>query len=323
MLNHPANKHECPRRVVAIVGPTATGKTALGVHVARQLNSEVISADSQLLYRYLNIGTAKPTSDECQGVPHHMIDVSEPNAPFSAGMYQEQATAHLKTLWDAGKIPVVVGGTGFYLRALLQETFIPEIAPNEPFRAHLKARVSEEGSPVLHAELAVKDPRRAQDLHPNDAVRLIRALEIIEATGLPVPQREERHDLDVLWCGLTYEDRAQHDARIDGRIQQMLNAGWMDEIQAICAQYGVNAHALGVAHGYPELLQVLNGERTLEDAVSQIQINIHQYSRRQMTWFRRNSDIRWWAWDSQSSEMLIHDVNEHLSCWLKKGVFRG
>jgi len=289
--------HVAEKRVIAVVGPTATGKTALGVALAQWLDTEVVSADSQVIYRELNIGTAKPTAEECEGIPHHMIDVAAPDEPFSAANYQAQATAHLERLWAQGKTPVVVGGTGFYTRALLQAEFIPDVPPNPEFRASMNALAEQAGSPALHQLLADRDPLRAGDLHPHDKVRIVRALEIIEATGQPVPRESRNKGLQVQWVGLMFEDRDLLRARIDRRIEAMMDQGWLAEVENLVAKYGPEAHALQVAHGYPELVQVVLGHRSLEDALAQVRINIHQYSRRQMTWFRRTPEIDWLAAD--------------------------
>lgn len=291
-------------KAIAIIGPTATGKTALSVEVAQWLNTEIISADSQILYRELNIGTAKPSEAEKKGIPHHLIDVASPDEMFSAAAYQEQASSHLDRLQRTDKIPVVAGGTGFYLRALLQSDFMPSVAPNAAFRAAMNQLAEEQGSPALHQLLTGKDPIRAAALHPNDRVRIIRALEIIDATGLPVPNTPQDKPLDVLWLGLTYEDRDILRARIDHRIDDMMAAGWLAEVEALVQRYGPEAHALGVAHGYPELVEVVRGQRPLGEALAQIRINIHQYSRRQMTWFRRNPDIQWAVLDAQTPEQV-------------------
>lgn len=279
--------------VIAVVGPTATGKTALGVELAQWLNSEVVSADSQIIYRELDIGTAKPTAEECQGIPHHMINVAEPTEAFSAANYQAQAITHLNSLWASGKVPIVVGGTGFYIQALLQAEFIPNVPPNPTFRQAMNQLAEREGPLALHGLLAERDPLRAGDLHPHDKVRVIRALEIIEATGKPVPRQSTAKDLDVYWLGLTFEDRDKLRSRIDQRIERMMAQGWPGEVQDLVARHGAQAHALQVAHGYPELVQVVTGQRALEDALVQVRINIHQYARRQMTWFRRNPEIHW------------------------------
>lgn len=306
-------------KAIAIIGPTATGKTALSVEIAQWLNSEVISADSQIIYRELNIGTAKPSEVEKKGVPHHMIDVAAPNEPFSAAAYQEQASHHLKVVQQQGQIPIVAGGTGFYLRALLQSDFIPSVAPNEAFRATMSQLAEEQGSAALHDLLTEKDPVRAAALHPNDQVRIIRALEIIDATGLPVPNSPQDKSLDVLWLGLTYEDRDILRARIDLRIAEMMAAGWLEEVESLVNQYGPDAHALGVAHGYPELVEVVLGKRSLADALEQIRINIHQYSRRQMTWFRRNPAIQWAVLDHQPAEQLSGWARAAITEWQGSG----
>jgi tRNA dimethylallyltransferase len=286
--------------VIAVVGPTATGKTAMGVALAQWLGSEVVSADSQVLYRQLDIGTAKPSLEECERIPHHMIDVAEPDEVFSAATYQAQATGHLERLWAAGKTPVVVGGTGFYIKALLQAEFIPDVPPNPEFREAMNARVAQEGLSSVYARLAQLDPLRAGDLHPNDRVRIVRALEIIEATGQPVPRQSRDKGLQVRWVGLTFDDRDLLRARIDGRIDAMMAQGWLNEVEALVSRYGPQAHALQVAHGYPELLQVVLGQRSLAEALAQVRINIHQYARRQMTWFKRNPDIHWLIADHAS-----------------------
>jgi tRNA dimethylallyltransferase len=279
--------------VIAIVGPTATGKTALAVEVAKWLETEVISADSQLIYQELDIGTAKPAEEEKQGVPHWMIDVVRPDEVYSAAQYQEAAKAHLNRLWESGRIPVIAGGTGFYIRALLQADFIPEVPPNETFRESMAQLVQQEGTQALHALLQQQDPQRAADLHPNDLVRIIRALEIIDATGRPVPRQVQEKNHSVLWIGLTYADRDLHRAKIAARVAAMLKAGWLEEVEALLQRYGPQAHALQVAHGYPELVEVLLGKRNLAEAEAQICINVRQYARRQRTWFQRNRDIRW------------------------------
>ena len=300
--------------VIAVVGPTATGKTAFAVEIAKQLNTEIISADSQLIYRKLNIGTAKPTDSEKQGVPHWMIDVVEPNEAYSASQYQAQALTHLERLWKKGQVPVVAGGTGFYIRALLESDFIPEVPPNEALRHNLLERINAEGSQSLHDLLKAKDPQRAADLHPHDRVRIIRALEIIEATGKPVPRKSLNKNHAILWFGLTYADRDLHRSKIAARVDAMLKAGWLDEVEALMQQYGENAHALQVAHGYPELVDVVKGQQSLADAQTQICINVRQYARRQRTWFQRNPEIRWFECDKHAWSDLLkwaqHDINE-------------
>ena len=298
------------KRVIALVGPTATGKTALGIHIAQQLETEIISADSRVIYQELNIGTAKPTMAERQGIPHHMIDVAHPTEAYSAARYQAEATPILQQLWAAGKIPVVVGGTGFYIRALLEESFIPPVPPDEAFRQQMIELEAVEGVGILHRLLQEKDPERAAALHPNDQFRLIRALEIIHYTGQPVPKTGIPKDFDITWIGLMMEDRNVLRAKIDARIEAMLEAGWLEEVETLLQKYGPEAEALNVTHGYPELVRVIQGKWTLQEAIADIQIQIHQYARRQMTWFRRNKAIRWMGVDKLSQTELYAHAND-------------
>lgn len=279
--------------MIAVVGPTATGKTALGILIAKALNGEIISADSRVIYRHLDIGTAKPTLEERQGIPHHMLDIAEPNQQYSASLYREQALPILENIRLAGKRPVIVGGTGFYIRSLLESGLIPSVPPNPELREELTALAECHGSAYLHQRLAGLDPERAGQLHPNDRFRIIRALEIIQATGKAVPQTSETPNSSVCWIGLTYEDRDLLRKRIDERIETMIQAGWIEEVESLIKRYGPDVEALRVAHGYPEWVCYLQGRMTFEEAKAQIQINIHQYARRQMTWFRRNPLIHW------------------------------
>lgn len=306
MMSEPAQTRQ--PTVVAVVGPTATGKTAISAQLAQALGGEVISADSQLVYRGLDIGTAKPTEAETQGIPHHMIDRVEPTEAYSVAQYQEAASGILRARLAEGKPVIVTGGTGFYLRALLQESFIPDIPPDPTFREHLQALAAEKGRPHLHELLRQKDPRRAGQLHPNDLVRVIRALEIIEQTGAPVPDNRSGTGLDVRWIGLGVESRDWLRARIDARIDAMLAGGWETEVEHLIKTYGPEAHALRVAHGYPELVELLQGRRSRKSAIEQIRINIHQYATRQFTWFNRNPQVNWLQVDVSNPGTLYREA---------------
>ncbi len=304
--NKKAAKKKAPK-IVAVVGPTATGKTSMGVSLAQYLNSEVISADSQIIYRELDIGTAKPTEEEMNGVPHHMINLVAPNESYSVARYEKEATRVLERLLAEGKVPVVVGGTGFYIRALLESHFVPDVPPDPTFRKEMKTLADDKGLAHLHQLLKEKDPERADMLHPNDEFRVVRALEIIHQTGKPVPKASEAKPkpFDVTWMGLTYSERDAHRAQIDRRINEMVEAGWLEEVEHLLKKYGTGAEALKVSHGYPEWIQHLQGYRTYDDALEQIQINIHQYSRRQMTWFKRNENIIWQYTDKLGPASMI------------------
>lgn len=298
--------------IIAIVGPTATGKTALSVSLAQWLGGEVISADSRQIYREMTIGTAKPTVAEQGGVPHWLLDVASPDDIYSAARYRHEAGLALADVMARQRLPIVVGGTGFYLRALLQGGFIPECPPDPAFRASLAA----EDDAALYARLHTLDPRRAADLHPNNRVRVLRALEIIHHSGAPTPDPQAVARADglaenpvenpkTLWLGLIWADRDRHRALMDARMEAMIAHGWLDETAQVLARYGPNAHALTATHGYPELVRVIQGHDTLAAALASIRVQTHQYARRQRTWFARNEAIHWIARDGLSADDVL------------------
>jgi tRNA dimethylallyltransferase len=293
--------------VVAVVGPTATGKTIIGAQLAKHFGSEVISVDSQLVYQDLSIGVARPTEAEMLGIPHHMIGIVSPETAFSAGDYAELARPLLEKMIDEKRIPVLVGGTGFYLRALLQPEHLPQVPVNPEIRKRLKQRIQQEGESFLYETLKEADPDRAEEIHPNDTVRLIRALEIIELTGKPIEKTPLEPSYPILTIGLMYVDRECHLRKIRSRLKAMMDEGFLEEVQELYSRYGL-CYALTKAHGYPELVEVITGKRTLESAMTQIEVNIRQYSKRQMTWFRRFPNIIWYAVDEQSPNEIITDV---------------
>ena len=296
---------------VVVLGPTATGKTALGVALAKALQTDVISFDSQLVYRELAIGVAKPTEAERQGVVHHLMDWVDPTQRCSAGTFARKATRLLAS-FEAQQRPVVlVGGTGFYLRALFDPGHVPPVAINRNFRQAIADRLKACPDTDLHAELHRLDPVRAGQLHPNDTGRLIRALEIIAATGQPIPPLEADGSQnrwamadDICLIGLRFADRTAHIRHIEARLQAMIEAGFLEETQAILNTYG-HCQALQHAHGYPELVDVIEGRRTLSDAIEQIGINIRQYSRRQMTWFRSLPNVQWLDVDRHDPQTIV------------------
>ncbi len=309
----------CP--IIAVVGPTATGKTSVSIELAVKFQTEIISADSQLVYQNLDIGTAKPTLKERKGVAHHMIDCVSPEETFTVEQYTQMAQEilakkDLDKKTQADKPLIVTGGTGFYLRALLEGIQLPGIPPSPDFRQALEKKTNQE----LYRQLQSQDPQRAAALYENDRPRIIRALEIIDATGEPVPQvKETPNPHPVLWIGLNYSNRDEHRHLIDQRIEAMLSAGWLSEVEALMARFGTDAHALTVAHGYPEWIQYLQGKLPYEEAISQVQLNIHQYARRQRTWFRRNSAIHWYDRSTNSPEPIQREIYQQCQQWLDSG----
>jgi tRNA dimethylallyltransferase len=287
-------------RLYVVVGATATGKTALSIALAKAINAAfILSADSQQVYTGLDIGTAKPTLAEQAGIPHYGLDIVPPTEAFSTAQFQQYALPLLVDAFQQGQSVVVAGGTGFYLQGLLQPYQLPTVPPNPALRAELGQLESK----VLHQQLTQLDAHRASQLEPQDKVRIIRALEIIAATNAPVPtvwqpsllaqQLPQEQQPTITWIGLKPQDKLAHWATIEHRIDTMLAEGWLAEVEQLLAEYGEACYALQVAHGYPELVAVLQNKMTLMAAKQQITINVRQYARRQRTWFQRNADITW------------------------------
>ena len=287
-----------PPKVVCIVGPTGCGKTGLGVALAERLGGEVISCDSMQLYRGMVIGTAAPTEAETRGVPHHMVGVIDPREDYSVARYAADAAECVDGILARGKLPILVGGTGLYLDALLRgHGYAPGTTGGETRRL-LERRWDDEGGEVLFAELRSIDPESAAALHPNDKKRVIRALEVYRETGKTM----SRHNADTrlvppryepVYLGLAYADREEMKRIIDLRVDRMVAQGLFDEVRAL-VESGVPRTATAMqAIGYKECLGCLSGECTQDEAVAEIKLRSRQYAKRQLTWLRRNRDIHW------------------------------
>lgn len=284
-------------RIVCVVGPTASGKTRMAVELAKALDGEVISCDSMQLYRAMDIGTAKPTAEEMQGIRHHMIDIAEPDEDFSVGRYVEMADACVQDVLSRGKTAVIAGGTGLYVDSLIAgRSFAP--VPSTGKRAALERRADEEGVETLHRMLAEIDPATAARLPLADRRRIIRALEVYQETGKTITaHNEETKRLPPryrpVWLGMTFADRAALYSRIDLRVEEMMRQGLADEVRALLSR-GVPESATAMqAIGYKELTAAVRGETDMAAAVSLIQQRSRNYAKRQLTWFRRNEQIHW------------------------------
>ncbi len=293
-----------PPKILAVVGPTASGKTKLAVELALRHNGEVVSADSMQIYRTLDIGTAKPTAEEMQGVPHHMLDVAEPEEDFSVARYVEMAAACVDDILSRGKLPILAGGTGLYIDSLLSGRTFAAFAPESPLRAQLQKRAAEEGSPALWQELQGIDSEAADRLHPNDEKRIIRALEVWYQTGKTISQHN-RETLaippryEALTIGLAFENREDMWSRIDRRVDEMMAAGLVEEVRAVLERGVPQSCTAMQAIGYKEMVQaVLTGGDVLA-AAEEVKLRSRQYAKRQLTWFRRNQTTRWHKWSSQ------------------------
>jgi tRNA dimethylallyltransferase len=281
--------------LVVIVGPTASGKTALSLFLAERFGGEIVNCDSVAAYRELEIGTAKPSAEERHRVPHHLFDIVSPAEPLTAGDYARRARAALDEIRGRDRLPLVVGGTGLYLRALIEGLF-PGPPRSKELRARLRARAQEKGSAHLHRMLARLDPAAAHAIHPNDTAKLIRAIEVCLAarqkmTDLWAQGRDPLRGFRILRLGLDPERNALY-ARINERARRMFEAGLVEETRALLAHYGDSAPPLS-SLGYRQAGQLLRGEIDRKLAVWAAQQAHRNYAKRQMTWFRREPDVRW------------------------------
>ncbi len=284
-------------RMICIVGPTATGKTRLAVALAKALDGEVISCDSMQLYRGMDIGTAKVTPDEAQGVPHHMIDVADPAEAFSVGRFTDMAAPIARDILARGRTAILAGGTGLYMDALvLGRSFAPY--PTTGKREMLEALAEREGVGAVQAMLRQFDPAAADRLHPGDRRRIIRAVEVYLETGMTITEHDRLSKLEPprfrpVWIGLNYVNREDLYRRIDKRVDEMMAAGLDAELDRLLAA-GVPETATSMqAIGYKELLRSRRGEISRQTAVEDIKRGSRNYAKRQLTWLRRNPDVRW------------------------------
>ena len=285
------------REIICVVGPTASGKTKLSIELAKRYDGEILSCDSMQIYRGMTIGTAKPTPEEMDGIPHHMIDVIDPGEAFSVGRYVEMADPILQDILSRGKTCVIVGGTGLYVDSLIAgRSFAP--FPETGKRQELEKLAAEQGIEAVIALLRTFDPDSADRLHPSDQRRIIRAAEVYLETGKTIT----RHNLETqaippkyspLWLGLDFTDRAELYARIDKRVDIMMAEGLIEEIEDLLAN-GTPPTATSLqAIGYKEPMAALRGEMTMEQALDKIKQESRRYAKRQLTWFRRNKDLHW------------------------------
>jgi tRNA dimethylallyltransferase len=284
--------------LVVILGPTASGKSALALHVAEKFSGEIVSCDSVAVYRNFEIGTAKPSREERVQVPHYLIDVAEPGGTYTAGEYARQARAAIGDIADRGRLPIVVGGTGLYLRALLEGLF-PGPQRSEELRERLRARATERGGQYLHRVLQRLDAESAAKIHPNDTPKLVRAIEVCLSSRSRMSElwqekgRDPLRGYRVLRIGLN-PPREELYARINQRAAKMFDDGLVAETKALLERYGEARNVMPVhSLGYRQAVQYLKGEATLDEAISAAQQGHRNYAKRQMTWFRREPDVNW------------------------------
>lgn len=305
--------------LIILTGPTASGKTALSIGLAKALNGEIISADSMQVYRHMDIGSAKVTQQEMEGVPHHLIDVLDPEESFDVTRFQTMANQAMEDIYSRGRVPIVTGGTGFYIQALLYQIDFTENDGDGNIRAELERLGEEKGNESLHQMLAAFDPESAKAIHANNRKRVIRAIEYYRLTGEPISahnsrEREKESPYRFYYYVLNCQRPLLYE-RIDRRVDQMMEQGLIEEVKTLqdmgCTRGMVSMQGLG----YKEILDYLDGCCTLEEAVYVLKRDTRHFAKRQLTWFKRERDVRWLeleAFGGDRKRILEHMTEEYL-----------
>ena len=283
--------------LIILTGPTAVGKTKASIGLAKAIGGEIISADSMQVYRHMDIGSAKITKEEMADVPHYLIDVLEPEEEFHVVRFQQMAKAAMTDIYSRGKIPIIVGGTGFYIQALLYDIDFTENEGDSVYREKLEALAKEKGAAYLHGQLAMVDPKSAEEIHANNIKRVIRALEFYHQTGQKISEHNERErqkESPYQFCYFVLNDRREClYERIDQRVDQMIRNGLVQEVQTLkergCTKQMVSMQGLG----YKEIFSYLEGDCSFEEAVYIIKRDTRHFAKRQLTWFKRERDVIW------------------------------
>lgn len=304
-------------KLIVLVGPTASGKTDMGVRLAKKIDGEIISADSMQIYKYMDIGTAKPTVEEMDGIPHYMIDNIKPDEEFSVAVFRELSEKYIEDILSRGKRPIVVGGTGLYVNALTKPWNFSKTEPNENLRHELETLAREKGAYYLHDRLREVDPISAENIHPNNVKRVIRALEVYQTSGktksqLDQESMENELKYEPILLGLSME-RSTLYARIELRIDKMVEAGLIEEVQKLL-DMGYNEDLVSMQGlGYKEIVKYLKGQYSLEEAIEILKRDTRRFAKRQLTWFRRDERIQWFKIeDYPSLDQLESDALHYL-----------
>ncbi|MBR5281039.1 MAG: tRNA (adenosine(37)-N6)-dimethylallyltransferase MiaA [Clostridia bacterium] len=293
--------------VIVIAGPTASGKTALSIDLARKLNGEIVSADSMQIYKYMDIGTAKPDSTERAGIPHHMMDIIEPREEYSVAQYTQTARQVMKEIAARGHTPIVVGGTGLYISGLVENIVYEDTEVDPALHAELETFAKAEGAEALHRRLQACDPAAALEIHANNVKRVIRALEMFLTTGLTLKERNLRsksgpQEFDYTVYAIDMDRAVLYD-RIDRRVGMMAEAGLVEEVRRVDAMGMSRTARQGI--GYKEILEYFTGKMSLEEALDQIRQGSRNYAKRQLTWFRKPD---WVSWKTADEIRRIYNV---------------
>ncbi len=304
-------------RLLAVVGPTASGKTAVGVDLALRFGGEVVSADSMQIYRFLSVSTARPTKEETRGVPHHLLGFVDPDESYSVARYLEDAGREIREIVSRGRLPILVGGTGLYISSLLDGIRFEEEEQDPALRERLRKEALALGGEAMLEKLRAVDPAYAGTLHPNNLGRIIRALELYEGAGITMTEqrrrsREQPSPYDPLMIGLDYRDRSVLYGRIDRRVSRMERDGLAEEARAFYERWP-DPKTAAQAIGCKELLPYLRGESPLSECLDRLRAGTRHYAKRQLTWFRRDRRIRWFYPDDyKNSEELFEEIGQYV-----------
>jgi tRNA dimethylallyltransferase len=308
-----ANEHAGEPPLIAVVGPTASGKTAVAVALAERLNGEVVSADAVAVYRYLNIGAAKPDESEKARAVFHLVDVADPQDDFTLADFEALASAAISDIRSRGKTPILAGGTGLYVRSVTATLSVPAVAPQESLRERLWAEVAESGAEMLHARLQSVDPAAAAKILPGDAKRIIRALEVYEVTGQPMSSFHTPEGIRGVPKPNTYlfgleRERTELYRRIETRVDAMMEAGFLAEVENLLAQgYGADLKSMG-SLGYRHLIRHLTEGQPLHEAIEELKRDTRRFAKRQISWFRADSGVAWLPVGEESSAEAVADA---------------
>ncbi|MCX7922934.1 MAG: tRNA (adenosine(37)-N6)-dimethylallyltransferase MiaA [Clostridia bacterium] len=295
--------------VIVLIGPTASGKTKLSVELAKKIGGDIISADSMQIYKYMDIGTAKPDKEEMQGIKHYLIDEVYPDEEFNVARFQETATEYIEQIIAADKVPIVAGGTGLYVNSLVYNINFSETISDWELRERLKKEAEEKGNDYLHARLREIDPEAADSIHPNNVKRVIRAIEVYEYTKKPISYHQQNSrqippKYNFILIGLTMDREKLYD-RINKRVDLMVEKGLVDEVKKLMELGYDKSHVAMQGIGYKEILAYLRGEISIDEAVYQIKIGTRHYAKRQITWFKRLENVFWVNTDEFNNESQI------------------
>ncbi|MBQ4137525.1 MAG: tRNA (adenosine(37)-N6)-dimethylallyltransferase MiaA [Clostridia bacterium] len=310
------------KKLIAIVGPTASGKSALAVALAKRINGEVISCDSMQIYKYLDIGTAKPSEDEKEGVVHHMLDVVDPSVTdsYSCAEFVTEARRIIDEVFSRGNIPILCGGTGLYVDNITSATEFSSADTDLDYRESLFELAREKGNEYIYSMLEEADPESAAATHPNNLKRVIRALEIFHATGIRKSEwdkrsHEKKSEYDTVYFGLFFHSREKLYERIDTRVDIMLEQGLLDEVKTLLDKNILRTGTTAAqAIGYKEIIEYFDGKATFEEAIENVKRESRRYAKRQLTWFKRNENICWLYPDEYTEfKIIVNNALKHLT----------